>query len=40
MVVPVDLVHDGVFAHAIWTVPIVSLLVVNDHHHHHSQELE
>ena len=36
----VGLVHEGVFAHAIWTVPVVSLLVVADHHRRHSQESE
>ena len=31
----VELVHEGKLAHAIWTVPVVSLLMVADHHRHH-----
>ena len=38
--VPVALVHEGKFAHAIWTVPVAPLLVVADHRRHHSLELE
>ena len=38
--VPVALVREGVPAHAIWTVPVVSLLVVADHLRHHLLELE
>ena len=36
----VALVHEGVLAHAIWTVPVVSLLVVADHRRHHLLELK
>ena len=38
--VPVVLVHEGVLAHAIWTVSVVSLLVVADHRRHHLLEME
>ena len=36
----VELVHEGKLAHAIWTVHVVSLLVVADHRRHHLLELE
>ena len=34
------LAHEDMFAHAIWTFPVVSLLVVADHRRHHSLESE
>ena len=33
-------VHEDFLAHAIWTVPVVSHVVVADHRRHHSSELE
>ena len=39
LVVPVELVREDMFAHAIYTVTVTSLPVVADHHRHHSQEL-
>ena len=36
----VALVCESVLDHAIWTVTVVSLLVVADHHHRHSLELD
>ena len=38
--VPVALVREDVLAHATWTVPVASYLVVADHHRHHSLHLE
>ena len=35
-----QLVHEGVLAHAIWTVSVASLLVVADHHHLRHRLLE
>ena len=36
----VAVVHEGILAHAIWTVTVVSRPVVADHHRHHSLELD
>ena len=36
LAVPVELVREDMFAHAIQTVPVTSLPVVADYHRHHS----